>query len=343
MGRLTATAVDGTGPVAHVPLVLMTVPGCTDANDLPVPDADPFSLSIIIPTRDNPDLLREALDTLLATADMPEMIEIIIVDNDSRAPSTRQLFSELASRPAIKIIPFPEAFNWSRANNLGASHASGDALLFLNDDTAMRTHGWDRILAALLHDPETGIIGARMLYPDDTMQHGGFVFGMDNGPQHEGRWMPGDCAGPSGRWLATRQAPAITGAFMAMRAVTFLAAGQFDETSFSIDFADVDLCLRLRSLGLAVVYCGAITLLHHESVSRGLNLSRRQRKRMRQEHARLRQRWGSAVERDPGYHPAWTRTGCSYDGLRRLTLYDIMEHVSHSAQDHPYSIDHHQP
>lgn len=331
---LTATSGAAKESVAHVPLVLMNLPAASArAEPAPLPDADPVPLSVIIPSRDNPLLLRAAVETLLATASAPDHVELIVVDNGSRTAAAVHLLAELAQRPNVTILPFDEPFNWSRANNLGAAKASGDALLFLNDDTAMQTTGWDRISAALLSDPAVGVVGARMLYPNRTIQHGGFVFGMDNGPQHEGRWRPEDDAGPGERWLATRQAAAVTGAFMATRKSTFLAAGGFDEDVFAVDFADVDFCLRLRSRGLAVVYCGAVTLIHHESVSRGLNLSRSQRARMSREYASLRDRWGSSVDTDPGYHPAWARTGCSYDGLRRLSLEEVLAHVRASARD----------
>lgn len=328
---LTATSSAADETIAHVPLVLMSLPA-TGAESESLPDAAPIPLSVVIPSRDNPALLRTAVDTLLATASAPDHIELIIIDNGSRTESARRLLAELAHRPNTIVLPFDEPFNWSRANNLGAASARGDSLLFLNDDTAMQTAGWDRILAGLLSDQAVGVVGARMLYPNRTIQHGGFVFGMDNGPQHEGRWMPDEDAGPGGRWRAIRQAAAVTGAFMATRKSTFLSTDGFDERVFAVDFADVDFCLRLRSRGLAVAYCGAITLIHHESVSRGLNLSRKQRTRMSQEYASLRRRWGSAVDSDPGYHPAWARTGCSYDGLHRLTMDQILTHIRDSVR-----------
>lgn len=337
--RIVAKRTGAAGSIAHVPLVLgscrATPPFAGDAIEPEVAAAD---ISIIIPTRDNPELLRAAIAALRATALAPERIELVIVDNGSRSIEAKALLAELAAQPRVSIVPFDAPFNWSRANNLGAAAARGELLVFLNDDTEMRTQRWDQLLAGLLADPAIGVVGARMLYPNGSIQHGGFVFGMDNGPQHEGRWMDGDDSGPSGRWLATRQAAAVTGAFMAMRRAVYGEIGGFDEATFAVDFADVDLCLRLRARRLAVAYCGGITLLHHESVSRGLNLSRAKRRRMRREAAALRLRWGAAVDNDPGYHPAWSRTGCSYDGLRAMTQAQVIDYVRRSAGTNPWTI-----
>lgn len=310
-----ATAAASPATITHVPLVLMSLPAGAPPDPQPLPDAEPWRLSIVIPTRDNPAMLAVAVERLLATAARPDLLEFVIVDNGSRLPASHALFAQLERAGQTRIVAFDAPFNWSRANNLGAAAASGEALLFINDDTEMATPGWDRILAGLFARPEIGVSGVRMVYPDGTIQHAGLVFGMDNGPQHEGRWMAGSDPGPVARWTALRQAVAVTGAFMAMRTAEFEAIGGFDDVRYAVDFADIDLCMRLRRAGKAVAYCGAISLTHHESVSRGLNLGRAKRRRMRQERATLDRLWGTAAATDPGYHPVWLRTGCSYDGL----------------------------
>lgn len=312
--RLAAIAVDGDGPIYHLPIVLMSLPVWEDKRAAPV-QAEPVPISVIIPSRDNPELLATAIATLRETASRPDLIELIVVDNGSRISSALSLLEKLSIQGGVKVVSFDEPFNWSSANNLGASVATGSVLLFLNDDTAMLTASWDRILAALFERPEVGLVGARMIYPDGTIQHAGFVFGMENGPQHEGRWMAGSDSGPGGRWSAIRQAAGVTGAFIAIRAADFHEAGRFDDQAFAVDFADLDLCLRVRDAGRAVIYCGAITLMHHESVSRGLNLGRKKRRRARVEWRRFHARWGDLALHDPWYHPVWARTGAAYDGL----------------------------
>lgn len=330
--RLCARRNDGNAATIHLPLVLMSLPeGAAGAVPLAA-DAEPEPLSVIIPSRDNPVLLEAAVSTLMATTAHPERVELVIVDNGSRTPAAGELLRRLAERPNTVIVPFAEPFNWSRANNLGARVASGTNLLFLNDDTVMQTPGWDRILAGLLARDDVGVVGSRMVYPDGRIQHAGFVLGMDNGPQHEGRWMAGDDEGPGSRWIATRAAAAVTGAFMAIRRDQFTTVGGFDEETFAVDFADLDLCLKLRQRGGLVAYCGAITLTHHESISRGLNLGRAKRRRMARERAAFEQRWGAMASHDPYYHPAWVRTGCSYDGLRALSSEQAQTHCKDGLQ-----------
>jgi GT2 family glycosyltransferase len=327
-------------PTAHIPRVLASVPFTPAREHSHTPARGQGRISIIIPTRDNAALLRPCIETLVATADRVDRLEFLIVDNGSVQQESKALFAGLFSSHGAKIVPFDEAFNWSRANNVGAEKATGEHLLFLNDDTEMLTAGWDSLMSGLLErDESAGIIGVRMLYPDRTIQHAGFVFGMDNGPQHEGRWMPAADPGPQGRWAKMRKAVAVTGAFMAMRRSVYDEVGRFDEGRYAVDFSDVDMCLRAREKGYAVIYAPDITLLHHESVSRGYNRSRRKRKRARGEAAVLRANWGTVLDQDPGYNLYWTRQGCSFDGFREPSPQEIMAHIRQSAQLDPWWVE----
>ncbi len=324
--------------LTHIPLVLATMPRNPQEPLQPATAPNRQRISVIIPSRDNPALLERCVETLLAMAARPDRIELVIVDNGSVRPETIALLDQLAVRPRTHVVPFAAPFNWSRANNLGAAAAGGDHLLFLNDDTEMLTPAWDDILAGLLNAPLNGVVGARMIYPDGTIQHGGFVFGMDDGPQHEGRWMPSVYDGPAGRWAATRQAAAVTGAFIATRRDLFEETGGFDEAHLAIDFADLDMCLRARAMGKAVIYAGAITALHHESVSRGFNRSRAKRRRVKRELDIFLARWGGAAIDDPGYNPLWAREGCSFDGYIVPKMADICHHIHQSAGANPWQV-----
>ncbi len=324
--------------LAHIPLVLGTLPPNPEKRLQPETTPNQQRISVIIPTRDNPALLERCVETLLATAARPDRVELVIVDNGSVRPETVALLSQLAARPRTRVVPFVAPFNWSRANNLGAAAAEGDHFLFLNDDTEMLTPAWDNILADLLNDPLNGVVGVRMIYPDGTIQHAGFVFGMGDGPQHEGRWISSVCDGPAGRWAATRQAAAVTGAFIATRRDLFEEIGGFDDARLAIDFADLDMCLRVRAMGKAVIYTGAITALHHESVSRGFNRSRAKRRRVRRELDIFLARWGDAAIADPGYNPLWTREDCSFDGYVVPKIADICRHIRLSAEANPWQV-----
>lgn len=324
--------------LAHIPLVLGTLPPKPQEQLQPETTPNQQRISVIIPTRDNPALLERCVETLLATAACPDRVELVIVDNSSVHPETVALLGQLTARSTTRVVPFTAPFNWSRANNLGAAAAEGDHFLFLNDDTEMLTPAWDNILADLLNDPLNGVVGVRMIYPDGTIQHAGFVFGMGDGPQHEGRWIASVCDGPAGRWAATRQAAAVTGAFIATRRDLFEEIGGFDDARLAIDFADLDMCLRVRAMGKAVIYTGAITALHHESVSRGFNRSRAKRRRVRRELDIFLARWGDAAIADPGYNPLWTREDCSFDGYVVPKMADICRHIRLSAEANPWQV-----
>ncbi|WP_257554429.1 glycosyltransferase family 2 protein [Sphingobium sp. CFD-2] len=329
-------------PIAHVPRILATsfVSSSSERDEARAAavTGGQGRLSVIIPTRDNPDLLAACIESLHAMALEPSRLDIRVVDNGSVRPDTKQLLSNLKlSGRVTEIISFDEPFNWSRANNIAARRCSGDGLLFLNDDTEMLARGWDDHILSLMTERSIGIIGARMLYPDRTIQHAGFIFGMDNGPQHEGRWMEEDDPGPDQRWCRARQTVAVTGAFMAMRRSIFERLGAFDEIDLAIDFSDIDLCLRARAAGLKILYSPELLLLHHESVSRGFNRSRKKRRRVRGEAAILRARWGTALDRDPGYNPQRTRRGAPFDGLREPMMDEILDHIAWSGASDPWT------
>ncbi|WP_176597185.1 MULTISPECIES: glycosyltransferase [Sphingobium] len=328
-------------PVAHVPRILATsfVPSSSErAGPMAAAVKDGQGrLSVIIPTRDNPDLLAACIESLHAMAFEPSRLDIHVVDNGSVRQETKQLLAALElSGKVAEIIPFDEPFNWSRANNIAARRCSGEGLLFLNDDTEMLARGWDGHILSLMTGRSIGVIGARMLYPDRTVQHAGFIFGMDSGPQHEGRWMEESNTGPDQRWCRARQTVAVTGAFMAIPRSVFEHLGSFDETDLAIDFSDIDLCLRARAAGLKILYSPELLLLHHESISRGFNRSRKKRRRVRREAAILRARWGAALDRDPGYNPQRTRRGAPFDGLREPTMDEILDHIVWSGASDPW-------
>lgn len=336
-----AALAEAASPIAHVPLCLASLPlaHVERPRNLQPLSQRGESISVIIPTRDNPVMLKACVESLMQTATHGELIEIVIVNNASVKPESYAVFEELATRRNVRVIAFDEPFNWSRANNIAAATCHGAQLLFLNDDTEMLTQGWDAILSGLLaSDPAIGIIGSHLQYPDTTTQHAGFVFGMDNGPQHEARWMPRALHGPDDRWNRMHQTVAVTGAFMAMRTPVYAALSGFDEQRFAIDFSDVDICLRARGQGLRVVYAPQISLLHHESVSRGFNVSRTQRTRAATEARTLRAIWGDALDFDPGYNPRWTRVGCSFDGYRALTPDEVVGYIERSATPNPWRL-----
>lgn len=223
-------------------------------------------VSIIIPFKDRPELLRNCLRSLNAGAS--RRFEIILVDNGSTQPRTRRLLDRYSARASVQVVADPGAFNFSRLCNLGASRASGDYLLFLNNDTEVLDRDWLEQLMHIAGDPKVGVAGATLLYPDRTIQHAGLFQRRDGVWVHPHR---GEAEGASSELRLPRCVPAVTAACLMMRRDLFQTLGGFDEC-FPVMYNDVDLCARVRQRGLQVVVTPHARLFHYESLSRGYML-----------------------------------------------------------------------
>ncbi len=298
-------------------------------------DAAP-AIRVVIPTRDAATMLRTAIDSLLARADRPDRVRLTVVDNRSKEPETLALLKELGRR-GVQVLTMDEPFNWSRANNLATAASDEPYLVFVNNDTEMLTDGWDRRVIGYLQRRDVGAIGARLLYPDRTLQHGGILL-FGGSPRHEGVGAASGVGGPLDRWRTTRAVAAVTGAFLATRRIHFEAVGGFDEKRLAIAFNDVDFCLKARAKGLLILYTAAIELIHFESKTRGLNDTRAKIAWDVDEFRTLRERWGDALARDPSYNPQWSAGPIPFDGLREPPLETIIEAIRGSAARHPWQV-----
>jgi GT2 family glycosyltransferase len=226
--------------------------------------------SIIIPTRDRVDLLRNCVDSIFSI-DGSVKFELIIVDNNSKESATLDYFDELLGLHSnVKVVRAPIDFNWSRLNNTGASHASGDVLVFLNNDTEVISRDWLDKLSGYAKLPDVGVAGGLLLYEDGSIQHSGVVVGMNGWADHVFKFMPAahSGAGPFVSPTLTRNVLAVTGACFAVETRKFETLGQFDE-SFVICGSDVEFCIRAYKSGLYNVMCGEVRLYHLESKTRG--------------------------------------------------------------------------
>lgn len=277
-------------------------------------------VSVIIPTRDRLDLLKPCLDSLFLReqANQADM-EVIIVDHQSSEAQTLAYLAELAEhRPDVKVLPYEGPFNWALMNNLAASKASGDVLVFLNNDTLAVSEGWLDELASQALRPDVGVVGVRLIYPDGTLQHGGFVASdrREGFLEHEGVGMPGHDGGYLGRHAVVRRATAVTGACMAISAERFAQLGGFEGAGFPVDGNDVELCFRVRAQGLAVLYTPYSTFYHLESKSRGYGVNDAQIQAAKAAVDRLWERWGECFGRDPFYNSNFDRFSDPFTRLR---------------------------
>jgi O-antigen biosynthesis protein len=267
---------NGTTSVRHIEEALRRRgdDGRVDSGSASVPirivRSDPTSVpvSILIPFRDEPRLLRTCVDSLAATTGTHTSLELVLIDNGSSDPETLTLVERLAAGPDVRVLTDPRPFNWAALNNAGAQVARGDILVFLNNDVEARQSGWLSALCAQALRPDVGAAGARLLFPDRHLQHCGLVVGLTGAAGHVLGGLPQEASGYLHMATATRECSAVTGACLATRRTVFELLGGFDET-LGVDLNDVDYCLRAGAKGLRTLYEPAAQLIHHESPSRG--------------------------------------------------------------------------
>ncbi len=297
------------GRIGHVPEVLFhaapEAPPRRRAPPLGYPLAAPPLVSVIVPTRDRAGLLAVCADAVLRRTDYPA-VELIIVDNDSREARTASLLATLKADDRVRVLPYGGAFNWSAMNNAAAAEARGEVLVLLNNDIDVIDPGWLTELVALALRPEVGAAGAKLLYPDGTVQHAGMTLGNGSFGAHLYRHAARDEPGHGGMLLARRRVSAVTGACLAIRRSVFHAVGGIEAEHLPITGSDVDLCLRARAQGLAVICTPHALLYHRELATRGLDATPEQRARVARERAYLRQRWGEAIETEAFLSPNLT-------------------------------------
>ena len=297
------------------------------------------AMHVIIPTRDNACDAASFVSTLRVTAARPEELTVTVIDNGGRDPAMRQRLQDLAASGAAVLDTVAEPFNWSRLNNAAARAGDAPILVFANDDMLMMTPGWDDRLRGLLQRPEIGVVGARLIYDDDTVQHAGVLLGWRGSAIPDGLYAPMNSPGPTGRWQVTRAVSAVTGAFLATRWDTFMNVGGFDEVGLPVSYSDVDYCLKVRASGRRVLWTPHVTLVHHESKTRGLDHTDPLRQaRNDAERKVLEARWASWLDSDPGVNPAWHDATLPFRLLSWPSAGRVRAHMARCAQAGPWRV-----
>ncbi len=264
------------------------------------------TVSLIVPTRDRLELLKACLDSVIARTVYPRY-EIILVDNGSTEPATLDYLRVLAARePRVRVLRDSLPFNFSRLNNLAAATSYADLVCLLNNDVEPVRPDWLHELVSFAVQPDVGAVGARLWYPDRTLQHGGIFFGGGGPGRHAHRHLAEGEPGYLGRAALTQSWSAVTGACLLLRRSVYEQVGGLDEEHLAVAFNDVDLCFKVRELGLRVVWTPYADLIHHESASRGLDDSPAKRARFEAEFDCMRARWPGEFREDPAYNPNLT-------------------------------------
>jgi GT2 family glycosyltransferase len=266
-----------------------------------IPEPAPL-VSVIVPTKNRADLLRVCVDGVLRRTDYKQ-IELVVLDNGSDEPEAIALLRQLAmDDPRVRILRLPQPFNWAALNNAGARAARGEILVLLNNDIAILQPGWLHELIAHAVRPEIGAAGARLLYPDGSLEHAGMMMDEDGRPCHVLRRAPADTGYLNGVFDAVHSVSIVTGACLTVRRDTFFEVGGLDE-GFAISCNDVDFCLRLMAHGYRNVWTPFAVLEHREMATRGSDRTEAMRQRTAAELSRLSRNWGSAAVSDPYFNP----------------------------------------
>ncbi|WP_236250365.1 glycosyltransferase family 2 protein [Microbulbifer sp. ALW1] len=263
-------------------------------------------VSIIIPTKDRVDLLSQCIDSILGKSTF-QNIEIIVVDNDSVESTTASYLKEISKNSKIRVISYPGEFNFSAINNHAVKAAKGQLIAFVNNDIEVITPDWLNILASHALRPEIGCVGAKLLYPDGSVQHGGVVIGIGGVAGHAHKRAPGDSKGYMNRLVTSQNYSAVTGACLVVRKKIFEDLGGFDDENLKVAFNDVDFCLKVRRAGYRNLWSPAAVLYHHESVSRGDDRKGAAKRRFESEIKHMKTVWNTDSEHDPAYNPNLAR------------------------------------
>lgn len=264
-------------------------------------------VSIIIPSKNKTDLLDTCLRSIFEKSTYPHF-EVIIVDNQSDIAEDLAYLDQVSNIfKSTKVIKGDYPFNFSKLINDGARQANGSFLILLNNDTEIISADWIDHLISIANQPNVGAVGAMLLYPDLTVQHGGVILGIAGFAGHAHKYFDSKEAGYMGRLLFTQNYSAVTGACLAIRKDHFEAVGGLDELNFKVAFNDVDFCLRLKSkLNLLSAWTPDAKLFHHESKSRGSDLDSHNKARFEEEVNKFKTVWGAYLKQDPCYNPNLT-------------------------------------
>lgn len=262
-------------------------------------------ISILIPNMDHAEDLRRCVDSIRNLSTYKNY-EIIIIENNSREAATFACYDALKTDPRVRIVTWEGKFNYSAINNFGFKAAKGAYILLLNNDTEVISPDWLQEMLMYAQRDDVGAVGAKLYYPDHTIQHAGLCIGMMSLAGHYHRHFNGDHPGYMGRLIYAQDLSAVTAACMMLPRRVYEAMNGLDET-LEVAFNDVDLCMRIRKAGYLIVFTPFAELYHYESKSRGNDMTPEKRQRFVGEVVRFQKRWTEELAAgDPYFNPNFT-------------------------------------
>ncbi|MCU1716483.1 glycosyltransferase [Pseudomonas sp. 5P_3.1_Bac2] len=302
-------------------------------------------VSIIIPTKDQLPMVQRCVESLLELTQYPNY-EVLIVDNNSETSQAQHWLQGIVEmgEANLRVLRYPHPFNYSAINNMAAKEARGEYLVLLNNDTAIIDGAWLNELLNHAQRPEVGVVGAKLLYPDGSIQHAGVVLGLRGPADHPFIGEPAEAAGYMQRMQVVQNYTAVTAACLMIRREVYEQVGGLDEQAFKVSYNDVDLCLKVRQAGYLTVWTPYAQLLHEGSVSQthvDKATAEIKRKRFIGEQDEMYERWLPLLARDPAYNPNFSLNGKGFEvepdiklTWRPLTWQPLPVVLAHPADPH---------
>jgi len=270
-----------------------------------LPESQPL-VSLLVPTRDGVEILKPCVDAILAHTEYRHF-ELLILDNQSTCPQTLDYMREVATRDErVRVLHWDEPFNYSAINNFGAREARGDIIGLINNDIEPMNGEWLTEMVSQVCRPDIGCVGAKLYYPNGTIQHAGVILGLGSIAGHAHRFFNRDEDGFQGRLKSTQNLSAVTAACLLLRRSVFDEVNGLNEEKLAVAYNDVDLCLKVREAGYRNLWTPYAELYHHESISRGADDTPKKRARWLSECEYMRTTWAEQLDNDPAYNPNLT-------------------------------------
>ncbi len=271
----------------------------------PIPENPPL-VSLLIPTRDMLEVLKPCVESIINKTRYKNY-EILILDNQSKKEETFDWFRFIQQHPRVRVLQYDGVFNFSAINNFGVEHAQGEIVGLINNDVEVISTQWlSEMVSHVLRDG-IGCVGAKLLYPDETIQHAGVVLGIGGVAGHVFKGIDQHDGGYFSRAQLPQNYSAVTGACMLVSKSLFEQVGGLDEQSFKVAFNDIDFCLKVKEAGYRNLWTPHALLFHHESKSRGYEDTPEKKKRFLSEVASMKLKWSKELQNDPAYSPNLSR------------------------------------
>ncbi len=247
-------------------------------------------VSILIPTRDNYDILHKCIDSILKKTTYPNY-EILVIDNETSCQETLNYFKKITKHKNIKILEYHYPFNYSAINNFGVKHAKGEIIGLVNNDVEVISEGWLSEMVSYALKEDIGAVGAKLYYENNTIQHAGVILGIGGVAGHSHKYFDKNEHGYFSRLKIVQNYSAVTGACLVIKKELYEEVGGLDEENLKVAFNDVDFCLKLLEKGYKNLWTPYVELYHHESISRGAENNPKNEERFKAEVDYMKNRW----------------------------------------------------